>query len=415
LSTLVAGVWFFASSSASFANETPLIQGDKTQEISAQDEAVVLAAIDTYGLTRDVAEAQWVGVSEFSSDCNQAIALDENIIDCSWNSDSETGFGSWVVGKVDTRLNEWLAGRHYSSRVQTSSSAQTRERVDSGVNLLSDHLSKMSKDFSFSITPDYANSSILISVGVSHVEALPEQPGRSNEAVTKDLRALVEAFSVDFGLPIELVFTTEEKSSSPTSVESYAGGLAMADFGCTAGFTVRDSLGRTGISTARHCVETGDSIAYAGNLYTSDWVLLDYASGDIAYAAVAGTPLASFQSNSGVFTSVTGYRNPAVGELVCHFGIASHQKCSKVAKTNGSARMTDPVLVNGVATYPLIGGLWFTNSYVSLPGDSGGPWFTGGTLAGVHTGKATLNGVPVSVFTRYGAINLLGAWAYGTT
>ena len=94
--------------------------------------------------------------------------------------------------------------------------------------------------------------------------------------------------------------------------------------------------------------------------------------------------------------------------------MASNQKCAKVTRINVSSRFSDPVYSVGGATYPLVGGLWVTSGNVSAPGDSGGPWFIGGILAGIHAGKITVNGAQYSVFTRYGAINLLSAWGYGT-
>ena len=370
--------------------------------------------MSTDSLDRDAAERLWVGVSKFSDDCNLAIATNPNVINCEWDTSGSSGFASWIFREVRPTDKSWLESRPYQSRVQVKAESIDRADLEFAANELGSRVASAFASVPFSVFPDYASSAITLEVGTSTLERLSSAAEAQVSLDKEALEALVSFFISETGIPVAVNVQNTPTTEAVNTLESYSGGLAMIDFGCTGGFVVQDSLGRTGISTARHCVESMDSIAYAGNLYSSDWTLLDYASGDIAYTVVSGTPSPQFQSSLGVFTLVTGFKNPAVGDMVCHFGVASNQKCARVTRVNVSSRFSDPFYVGGVATYPLVGGLWVTSGNVSAPGDSGGPWFIGGILAGIHSGKITLNGAPYSVFTRYGAINLLSAWGYGT-
>lgn len=407
-----AGLTFF--SSASFASEELVISGVDQGSISQQDEIVVSAAMNSYSLDRVAAVRLWSGVSQFSDDCNLAIATNPNVINCEWDTNGSNGFATWIFRELHSVDRAWLESRPYQSRVAIKAESIERADLEFASNNLAARVASTFADISFNAFPDYSSSSVTLEIGTSSLEnsseAFVEDAPLDNEA----LQDLIDFFTLETGIAVSVNLQVLPSSGPLNNLESYQGGLAMVDLGCTGGFVVQDSLGRTGISTARHCVENTDSIAYAGNLYTSDWTVLDYASGDIAYAVVSGTAIPQFQSSLGIFTAVTGFKNPAIGEIVCHFGVASNQKCAKVTRINVSSRFSDPVYSVGGATYPLVGGLWVTSGNVSAPGDSGGPWFIGGILAGIHAGKITVNGAQYSVFTRYGAINLLSAWGYGT-
>lgn len=408
----IASVGFGAT--ISHADEVVQIAGNAERVLSDQDQEVAVAAQETYGYSFEQAAALWSGSSQFSADCNQALELDKRVLDCSWSTTGDVGVGVWVYSRLSDVDQVKLTSKPYKSQVVVRASEIVRDDLDEAMEALSALLSTEFPNSHLSLIPDYAEQSIAVGINQLSVESSEAGAVTSLDKSPAGLSQLLEHFAAETGIQVRLDPSADASVFGGLSQETYSGGLEMADFGCTAGFTVKDAWGQTGIATARHCVDGYDSIAYAGNLYASSWHMLDYLSGDVAYAAVVGEPLARFQSSLGVFTSVTGYKNPVVGELVCHFGVVSGKKCATVAKVNVTTNFSTPMFVSGVPTYPKVGGLWVTNANVSAQGDSGGPWFIGGVLVGIHSGNFNTNGQSFSAFTRYGAINLLSAWAFGT-
>lgn len=414
IAALVAAAAALGGASIAHAAEGGFIPGVSNPVLSDQDEAVVSAAQETYGYDHERAVALWAGSSEFSVDCGLAQELNNGILDCSWDTSGTSGVGVWIYSHFTDADHDLLGSKPYSSEVVVRVSDKSRGDLDQAMQALSGIISEEYPESNVSLMPDYALQRISVGVGPLKSESSFADGSDLPALFPVGLSRLLIEFTAESGIPIQLDFNGNAAANDGLSQESYSGGLNMPDFGCTAAFTVKDAWGASGIATARHCVDGYDSIAYAGNLYSSPWHMLDYLSGDVAYAAVVGDPLARFQSSPGVFTTVTGYKNPVVGELVCHYGVVSGKKCATVAKVNVTTSFSSPIFVNGIPTYPKVGGLWVTNANVSAQGDSGGPWFIGGVLVGIHSGNFTTNGQSTSAFTRYGAINLLSAWAYGT-
>ncbi len=76
---------------------------------------------------------------------------------------------------------------------------------------------------------------------------------------------------------------------------------------------------------------------------------------------------------------------PSVGTSLCKYGKTTGKTCSKVKYRNVST--------------PRLRHLVMTEKYVSSGGDSGGPWYSGGTAYGIHLGSLPKGGAKRSVFT----------------
>lgn len=167
------------------------------------------------------------------------------------------------------------------------------------------------------------------------------------------------------------------------------GGLS----GCTAGFNLKYISGDTKrLGTAGHCT-TGSTSKYsnhssAGGSTTVDVVWSHQgSSGDLGYTDHGTmTPTRTFYHD----WNKTRYADdrssmPSVGTSVCHFGTTSGKRCSTVKYRN--------------VTVGSLKHLVLTKSNVSAGGDSGGPWYHGGTAVGIHTGVVSKGGAARSVFT----------------
>ncbi|ASU82359.1 hypothetical protein CDO52_05750 [Nocardiopsis gilva YIM 90087] len=162
------------------------------------------------------------------------------------------------------------------------------------------------------------------------------------------------------------------------------GGLLQT---CTAGFNLRHT--RTGtkrIATAGHCGRSKakrnyDNHSRDGGSTTVTRVWWHKGTwGDIAYYSRGGkTATRTFYHdwNSKRYVDRRGGRPPK-GTKVCKFGMASGKSCATVRyrRANGST----------------VRNMVITDTAGSAPGDSGGPWYYGGTAYGVHFGKIKTQG-----------------------
>lgn len=158
----------------------------------------------------------------------------------------------------------------------------------------------------------------------------------------------------------------------PVEYEAVYGGAGAS--GCTAAFAVKSGL-TTGMATAGHCgnvqffrnqANASVSSTFQGE-HEGSW-------GDFQWHTLASdTPSHFFYSNgSKTLREAWAVGNAFTGQTLCHFGITTGYKCNEVRKVNISVVGHDDVV-------SMKGG-------VTEPGDSGGPWFYGNTLYGVHTG-----------------------------
>lgn len=178
----------------------------------------------------------------------------------------------------------------------------------------------------------------------------------------------------------------DENSSAHLGGEVVTGG----GFLCTSGFSVKNSSGEKGLATAAHCDDIlnddGQSISVRAQHKGS--------YGDVQWHTATQTVYDDFYQGNDSQTEassadVSGIANPVKEQELCRNGATTHQKCDTVRKLS--------VCKGSVCKLVQMKG------HNSSGGDSGGPYFVGGTAYGIHTGYQT-DWLPPwrkrSVFTR---------------
>lgn len=153
---------------------------------------------------------------------------------------------------------------------------------------------------------------------------------------------------------------------------------------CTSGFVVTDGV-RTGIVTAAHCP---DELTYEdrdGNAlplpFAGQWGL-GYQDVQVNLSNEASEPLFYSNRGAGTLRRLVSWRNASstrAGEFVCHYGESSGYSCAIVELTD----YAPPGDLCGGPCSPT----WVTVKGPScIPGDSGGPIFSGGIAFGIAKG-----------------------------
>lgn len=238
---------------------------------------------------------------------------------------------------------------------------------------------------------------------VEEALAAADDGAAASEAAT----GLLEVTAV-YGLDAEEVFGSIEVTHDPTldfSTEAINGGdlttlRNSSTPWCTAGFPARDRGGRTGLTTAEHCTnQTVNgreqnrplSINGGNKLVNPPWQEMRRAVGDVAYlrAQSGVTVNPRFRYDWGSYRNV--WAHPVMGKdtRVCRFG-----------RVNGTG--SGCTRVKYVSTcYSVYCRLASTTGNTnSTNGDSGGPWYFGNNMYGVHSGTGTRDGVRVNYFTN---------------
>lgn len=178
--------------------------------------------------------------------------------------------------------------------------------------------------------------------------------------------ALSQVGSSASGLKITL---TSEGGGASGEDAIYGGGILTS---CTSGFSVQNSLYPNALMTAAHC---GNSQTYTGGIALS--FRAESSTRDVQWhSSSSQTASPSFYSNSGVLSFVGGKANPVVGQTLCKYG-----------KTTG--RTCDTTYLDDQCRDSYCDMMTMTHRYAS-GGDSGGPWFSGNTAYGIHSGWVTI-------------------------
>lgn len=153
---------------------------------------------------------------------------------------------------------------------------------------------------------------------------------------------------------------------------------------CTSGFAVTDGT-RTGIATAAHCPDELTYYDKDGTTTTLPFVSQDglaYRDVQINIAPEAAQPLFYADRGADSLRAVTTWRNrdsTRAGDFVCHFGESSGFSCAEVELTD----YAPPGTLCGGPCEPT----WVTVRGPScVPGDSGGPVFSGDVAFGIAKG-----------------------------
>ena len=149
------------------------------------------------------------------------------------------------------------------------------------------------------------------------------------------------------------------------------GGLSIT--GCTSGFTVRNSAGTRGVSTAGHCGNSqtlsGVALTFRGESYSGSY--------DVQWHNASGHTYTNTIKVSTSTRAITGTRarsSQTVGSQVCKQGRTTGYTCGTISTTTYCA--------SGACTWVRVAG---NGTNLSEGGDSGGPWFSGNTAYGSHT------------------------------
>ncbi|WP_155884540.1 S1 family peptidase [Actinomadura flavalba] len=178
---------------------------------------------------------------------------------------------------------------------------------------------------------------------------------------------------------------------------------------CTAGFTVKKIRGKAkGISTAGHCA-VAKRLTY--RLHKKDGGTRTTivrkrrhqgASGDVSWYSRGRFKVARtfyYAWNKKRYADRRA-GTPRKGTRICKFGVTSGASCTTVRASNAT-------ISTGGRTYRR---MVTTNGGGVRPGDSGGPWYYGGTAYGITHGY--FEGTKRSVFTPAVSLRKLGVDVY---
>jgi hypothetical protein len=180
--------------------------------------------------------------------------------------------------------------------------------------------------------------------------------------------------------------------------------ISATDY-CTTGFTATRS-GHDGVITADHCEDkmayNGDDTVLAFEKASNSFYNFDkrlYYYYDIQFLKTKGSNDADarFRSKAGTLTTVKSVSDPVKGATIYRYGAKSGQKKYKVYQVDTCHYFRKPK-----KTYCKIA---VADTASSLGGDSGGPWFSGTTAKGTHTGTLEISGAMRNVFTHISAVS----------
>lgn len=196
---------------------------------------------------------------------------------------------------------------------------------------------------------------------------------------------------------IQVMFTRSPDAANSATEATVRGGYSLStdtQLACTSGIPMTKS-GQKGISTAMHCP---NGLRYGG---INDTGIIQYRNAasttstgnhiDLQWhSTLAGNSTsASFYVGAGTTRSITGANNAVVNDYVCHYGLGTGFGCDYVYQL-GACYTPEDLTFCGLAVL---------DSWITGGGDSGGPWFNGNNIKGVHSGRAVIGGALRSVYT----------------
>ena len=205
------------------------------------------------------------------------------------------------------------------------------------------------------------------------------------EYYSKELKSMIDDGYIVMDATFDMHWVTDESA--------WAGGEPLGE-SCTGGLPATFES-NTGLITARHCLDGSDNsippTSYMGNNLGT--VSSQASVVDLAFVRVSAQPTGLVRTYGNRWEPMYFLQSPAVGQTSCHFGLGSGYSCSTVREL-----INFPLLVGGksLSKVAIMQGL------VSVPGDSGGPWFSNTTqknAMGIHKGEVFSQGAYRSVFT----------------
>ena len=196
------------------------------------------------------------------------------------------------------------------------------------------------------------------------------------------IRARAEQLS---GVPVRVVINDLLEQNMGVAGGGYVAGDADGHRErCTSGFIVTDGS-RTGVATAAHCPDElfyrdqdGSDVPLA---FAGQWGLA-YQDVQINLTPEAAEPLFYANRGAGSLRRLLTWRNresTRAGDFVCHYGESSGYSCAEVDLTD----YAPPGSLCGGPCEPT----WVTvKGALCIPGDSGGPVFSGEVAFGIAKG-----------------------------
>lgn len=178
-------------------------------------------------------------------------------------------------------------------------------------------------------------------------------------------------------VPVRLVDDPSRSGSDSQWVPTGGTGVSVDKGGpatyCTEGFVAKyASAADLGPLTAGHCANHATLWHNGGTPKLSRRVAVDDSRGDAAFYRSAQMMAGIIRVDWGQYVGIHGNYNPVIGNDACRFGVTSGATCQTVIDLNRCA--------GGVC------GLVWTDQSVTMPGDSGGPWYYGTYALGIHKG-----------------------------
>lgn len=335
---------------------------------------------DSEGRDLETLKASHAGITEFSVFATE-LESSATFVRAGLSSD---GSGYWIdfTQRPDAALTERIRALPVDVAVNYGSPASAQEIAD-----LADSLTRVIASSPLAIREAEASYD-----RDSQTLVLTYTPTTSATQPLVDaiLASALEAGRLATGeLPLPVKVVEDDRPPSELEV-SVSGGADLnrdsdnTDPQCTAGFTaLRDNRG---VLTAAHCINSL-RLGIAPNAIAATPVEPDYTAIDIQFHRTltenGHTTDKQFRATGRTADderTVYTVANAPLGSLVCHWGRTSGYSCSEVAEQDVCKTY------NSGKRYC---GLDITTRDVSSGGDSGGPWFTGTTARGIHSGAAS--------------------------
>lgn len=170
-------------------------------------------------------------------------------------------------------------------------------------------------------------------------------------------------------------------------------------FGCTTGFTVEHvESGKRGVATAGHCLVTTYERPRTKGRYGLSFQEEHMGRfGDMEWSTTTRDhPNEFFGGGSRPRTVTKVATKPAAGTEVCLFGRAPVRPRTKKPKSCDQIRYPSLRFTGGSD----LGNLVVMEKHTRVPGDSGGPVYSGSTAFGLITGYVEINGKKHDFWTR---------------
>ena len=244
--------------------------------------------------------------------------------------------------------------------------------------------SQLTAEFGVSVRLSFSGNTIQIQMPIDKLDKVRRSQGSPPIGADGVRDAARKIVSRQVGIDVM-------NDDDEVAFEAYGrtGGAALYSSGspiCTSGFVVKARTSTAlGVLTAAHC---GTPLYHENSVLLSQLIGHIGQWGDWQFMHSMVMMDGKFRSDWGMYNSAYNVGSPSKGDYICKFGISSGKTCGYIADPDAC------ITIDGTLGCSYV----TTTSYMSAPGDSGGPWFNGTTAIGIHTGGSPLGGY--SVFTR---------------